>query len=470
MTASEVIKEETWQEIDHSRFISILFDGSTDRGITEQELVYIRYVDGKGELQTQVADIVNLEHWHAVGVKDGVLKGLQAVGVSAEVLKQKLVGINTDGAAVNLGKKGGAVRLLKDTVNEQMGEGEHCDEYVAVVHCIAHKLELAVCDSKKDIRYLNDFEVVLKSIFQLYYYSPKRRRELYDIANNLDQELKHYGGLQTVRWVASQNRALKALLENYEITLMHLEEITTAKDDNASKAKCYLKEMKTERFLMFLHFLIDWTNQLSEISVLFQQKKTLISEVGKRICELKEKVTQMKVRRGKALRKFITQSTDGQFKGVEITQRNRRGADDTPAQINEDIDKLLSDTEFFLEERFIQDLAGEPHSLFAIFDFHQWPNRETHQDEFRQYGQEEIEKLVQIYSPVLTEDEKENAADEWLEMKLYISRNTNRGLIDAYESLLANQDVENIKNVMPLVNIMLKFHLQRQRLSVVLVT
>ena len=99
--------------------------------------------------------------------------------------------------------------------------------------------------------------------------------------------------------------------------------------------------------------------------------------------------------------------------------------------------------------------------MFAIFDFHQWPNRETHQDEFRQYGQVEIENVVQIYRPVLTEDEKENAADEWLEMKLYISRNTNRGLIDAYESLLANQDVENIKNVMPLVNIMLTISPER---------
>jgi hypothetical protein len=62
---------------------------------------------------------------------------------------------------------------------------------------------------------------------------------------------------------------------------------------------------------MFLHFLVDWTNLLSEVSVLFQQKKALISEVGKRVSELKEKFTQMKVRKHLALRKFITQSTDG---------------------------------------------------------------------------------------------------------------------------------------------------------------
>ena len=97
--------------------------------------------------------------------------------------------------------------------------GEICDNYITVVHCIAHKLELAVCDAKKDIGYLDEFEKLLKGVFQLYYYSPKCMRELYDIATSLDLELKHYSGLKAVRWVASQNQALKSLLDNYEITI-----------------------------------------------------------------------------------------------------------------------------------------------------------------------------------------------------------------------------------------------------------
>ena len=53
MTALEVIKDETMQKIEHARFISSSLDGR----ITDQELVYIRYVERKGELQTQVADL-----------------------------------------------------------------------------------------------------------------------------------------------------------------------------------------------------------------------------------------------------------------------------------------------------------------------------------------------------------------------------------------------------------------------------
>ena len=95
-------------------------------------------------------------------------------------------------------------------------------------------------------------------------------------------------------------------------------------DDNAAKAKAYLKDMKSERFITFLHFMIDWTNLLSEVSTLFQQKKSLISEVGKRVTELKEKFIQMKTRRGKLLRRFLRESEDGRFRGNEMTHKQNR--------------------------------------------------------------------------------------------------------------------------------------------------
>ena len=99
MTALEVIKDETMQKIEHARFINSSLDGV----ITDQELVYIQYVERKGELLTQVADLckprlqtfanpscrplqtqaadrVNLQQGHVVCQKGGVLKVLQAAG------------------------------------------------------------------------------------------------------------------------------------------------------------------------------------------------------------------------------------------------------------------------------------------------------------------------------------------------------------------------------------------------------
>ena len=88
-----------------------------------------------------------------------------------------------------MGKKGGAVKLIKDKLNEELDQ--NWDQCMTVVHCIAHNLELAVCDSKKGCPYLDKFEETVKGIFRFYYYSPKKRRELYEIASNLDKELKH---------------------------------------------------------------------------------------------------------------------------------------------------------------------------------------------------------------------------------------------------------------------------------------
>ena len=202
--------------------------------------------------------------------------------------------------------------------------------------------------------------------------------------------------------------------------------------------------------------MIDWTNLLSEISTLFQQKKSLISEVGKRVSELKEKFIQMKTRRGKMLRKFLSESTDGKFRGNEMTHKQNRRERDTSDRIKADINTLLEVAEFFLEERFIKHLGGEPHSLFNVFDFQIWPDKES--EEFRVYGDEEIDKLVDLYSPLLSQEEKDSISDEWFDLKMYISRNLNRAVIDAYETLVGNKnsaEVQHIKHIMVLILIML---------------
>ena len=176
----DVLRNETCEFIRNARFISILSDGSTDKGILEQEIVYLRYTGDDGKVQTRLADIVDLTYGHAQGVTDGIFKALESVEMPCEILAGKLIGINRDGASVNMGKKAGAVKLIKDRLNDQMDHS--CENNMTVVHCIAHNLELAVCDSKKGCPYLDKFEEILKGIFRFYYYSPRKRRELFDIA------------------------------------------------------------------------------------------------------------------------------------------------------------------------------------------------------------------------------------------------------------------------------------------------
>ena len=46
------------------------------------------------------------------------------------------------------------MKLLIDSVNEQLEEDKKCDDCMTVVHCIAHNVELAVCDVKKGLAIL----------------------------------------------------------------------------------------------------------------------------------------------------------------------------------------------------------------------------------------------------------------------------------------------------------------------------
>lgn len=50
ISAADVLKENTAEQVQNARFICLLADGSTDKSITEQEIVYVRYVDSAGQL------------------------------------------------------------------------------------------------------------------------------------------------------------------------------------------------------------------------------------------------------------------------------------------------------------------------------------------------------------------------------------------------------------------------------------
>ena len=83
------------------------------------------------------------------------------------MLSEKLVGCNFDGANVMIGAKGGVSKKLEDKVSHP----------ICIIHCVAHKLELAVLDAVKRCPYLPTFDTV-KEVYKFYYCSPKRRREV----------------------------------------------------------------------------------------------------------------------------------------------------------------------------------------------------------------------------------------------------------------------------------------------------
>ena len=69
--------------------------------------------------------------------------------------------------------------------------------WVVPMHCVAHKLELAALDAVKE-SHLKKFEETIKGICMHYFYSPKHRRELKEIAEVIDVDLAHFGAVKQV--------------------------------------------------------------------------------------------------------------------------------------------------------------------------------------------------------------------------------------------------------------------------------
>ena len=97
---------------------------------------------------------------------------------------------------------------------------------LCIIYCVAHKLELVVLDAVKRCPYLPTFEDTVKEGYKFYYYSPKPRREVNEIAHIIDEDAVYYSGLQKARWLASSYRAITTLEKYYVTTVMHLQHKT----------------------------------------------------------------------------------------------------------------------------------------------------------------------------------------------------------------------------------------------------
>ncbi|KAL1481340.1 hypothetical protein MTO96_034542 [Rhipicephalus appendiculatus] len=123
---------------------SVLIDESTTISKHSTLIVYLRSNFKNAEPITVFLDLVEAVDATATGIKDALLTCLQSHGLTVDVLKDKLIAFASDGASVMLGKQSGVAKLLEDTF-----------PHLITWHCSAHRLELAVGDSVRDVEGIN---------------------------------------------------------------------------------------------------------------------------------------------------------------------------------------------------------------------------------------------------------------------------------------------------------------------------
>ena len=183
----------------------IVFDGATDHSVSEVEIVYCRYVKD-GEPCDVFIGIEGLEHAHA----DDVFAAISRVMENrVDDWHNKVIGVGCDGASVNIGKR--------NSVSTRLCDDDH--PYILPVHCVAHRLELAVLRSLKDQLVLGTVQDILKKIYKHYHFSPKALRELRSVAETMDESIIKPTRLQGTRWTPHFEKACRALIKDYQVRI-----------------------------------------------------------------------------------------------------------------------------------------------------------------------------------------------------------------------------------------------------------
>ena len=152
--AADEVRLKTAHALIQRRYVPVICDGSTDLTVVEQEIIIVRYFDFPScQPVMKLAALLDLEHENADGVYSASQKGVKYVisTVSDEFsCALNIVCGNFDGAAVMMGARNG--------VKAKLTRDHPC---ATIVHCVAHKLDLAVQDAVRELPYLHEFEATI---------------------------------------------------------------------------------------------------------------------------------------------------------------------------------------------------------------------------------------------------------------------------------------------------------------------
>ena len=212
---AEVYRRELAGQIKQTKFISLMIDGATDSAVMEEELMYVRFVVD-GEVCMRFVGIANVDKPDAAGIvaaMDTMCKTY--LGINLDPLAAKLAGFGSDGASVMMGVRAGVQAKLK----EKQGN-------LFVVHCMAHRLELAFKDFLKTVPAFQQLDRVLLNLYLFYHDSTVRRAMLklsYDSLGEKNLIPTRVGG---TRWLPHLKRAFHQLWTGYKAIVQHLGQVS----------------------------------------------------------------------------------------------------------------------------------------------------------------------------------------------------------------------------------------------------
>ena len=194
-----------------------MVDGSTDSSILDVVLSYIRY-SIRGDVFVKFLAAKGLEKADADNIVKLVILSVAKtyLDFDEQNLARKLVGFSSDGASIMTGRIGGVSAKLKEL-----------QPLLQVVHCMAHRLELALKDvfQAKNLSYINELVELVKSLYLFYYNNPLNRKNLEKACDAACVKFYVPSKATGTRWVGNLYHVLEVIVKMYPVLINHFQQV-----------------------------------------------------------------------------------------------------------------------------------------------------------------------------------------------------------------------------------------------------
>lgn len=381
--AQSMVKKLVEFVLESDSYFSILLDESTTCSNLTALIVYLRITGPDGEPCNSFFSLVELEGTRGVDIANALYRSLIDIGFPKNTLTEKLLGICTDGASNLQGEYNGAITLFLEMIGR-------ADKEVVKMHCMNHKLELAVHKVVDDINQVLHIRQFVDTLYAFFSQSPKNQRALELVARELQAELLKIGRIFDIRWLSSTYRSINALWKCLPSLCKFFQERTldsTISSKDQAKATGMLRKMQNWSFAFELALLRDSLDILQNLSLFLQRRDSSLLNAQASLQIALKSLTALKSTNGLSL-EHITDEYDncGTVLGMKIQTPDEKHRTSFSKMRGQFLQGLIDNLRHrFPHEGLLQ--AG------AALDPDTWPDDDV-QKAF--YGDKEVLRLAQL--------------------------------------------------------------------------
>lgn len=319
-------------------------------------------------------DLVELDNQRADGIEQALLTCLMKAGFTEEWLLENWVTFVSDGASVMLGKKSGVATRLTSRFPR-----------LFVLHCMNHRLELAVSNAVDEVTGVNHFKIFMQKLYSLYSMSNKNERELKDAAAEVGSQLLRIGRVLDVRWVASSFRTVRAVWTSLGGLVQHFKNASSDEMRSTKEKQMYrglLYRLQSPEFICDLGLMYDTLHELSVLSLELQAHSITLLRAEHLLKRSIRVIQSFKESPGEKYCEALEAKEAGEYRSIALVG-NAKLKSINPGQFLQSLVNNLEQRLSF-EDAVIKD--------FSILDQSKWPSNPS-----IRHGEDQVKRLCKRF-------------------------------------------------------------------------